>query len=87
MEGFWKTAALEFIETRVIRIQPSIPTLMTFGSSNVVPIGPQGKIIAGLSPSAREELRTRLRDHLAVSSDGHVVYELFANSVKGRVSA
>jgi len=32
-----------------------------FWDSNIVPIGPQDKIIAGMSPSAREELRTRLR--------------------------
>jgi hypothetical protein len=40
-----------------------------------------------MSASAREELRRRLRDHLPVSSDGRIVYESFANAVKGRVPA
>src|SRR5262249_20157197 len=35
-----------------------------FWDSNIVPIAPQGKIIAAMSASAREELRTRLRGHL-----------------------
>ena len=87
MEGYWKTAGLKSIETRVIRMPTVYSDFDDFWESNVVPIGPQGKIIAGLSPSARKELRTRLRDHLIVSSDGRVVYESFANSVKGRVPA
>lgn len=56
-----------------------------FWESNTVPVGPQGKLIQGMSPSAREQLRTRLREHLPVASDGRIVYELFANAVKGRV--
>src|SRR5262249_58475516 len=35
-----------------------------FWDSNILPIAPQGKIIAAMSASAREELRTRLRGHL-----------------------
>jgi len=52
-----------------------------------VPIGPQGKIIAGMSAKAIEELRARLRDQLPASPDGRIVYEAFANAVKGRVPA
>ena len=48
-------------------------------------IGPQGKLIAGMSTSEREQLRTGLRDHLPAASDGRIVYESFANAVKGRV--
>ena len=86
MQGLWKNAGLESVETRVIRISTVYSDFDDFWDSNTVPIGPQGKIIAGMSASAREELRTRLRDHLPVSSDGRVVYESFANSVKGRVA-
>jgi len=85
MHGFWQSAGLEKIETRVIRISTVYADFDDFWGSNVVPIGPQGKIIAGLSASAREQLRRRLRDDLPVSSDGRVAYEAFANSVKGRV--
>jgi hypothetical protein len=52
-----------------------------------VPIGPQGKIIAGMTASAKEELRVHLRDQLPVAADGRIVYQAFANAVKGRVPA
>ena len=58
-----------------------------FWDSNTVPIGPQGKVIASMSPSAKAELRIRLRDHLPESSNGSLVYQSFANAVKGRVPA
>jgi SAM-dependent methyltransferase len=85
MQVCWKNAGLECVETRVIRISTAYPDFDDFWDSNVVPIGPQGKIIAGMSASARQELRARLRDHLSVCSDGSIVYDSFANAVKGRV--
>ena len=85
MQNMWESAGLEYVETRVIRIPTVYGDFDDFWISNVVPIGPQGKIIAGLSASAKEELRTHLRDHLPVSADGRIVFEAFANAVKGRV--
>jgi SAM-dependent methyltransferase len=87
MQRFWKEAGLETIETRVIRISTVYSDFEDFWDSNVVPIGPQGKLIASMSASAREELRVRLRDHLPVSSNGRIVFQSFANSIKGRVPA
>ena len=87
MQALWRNAGLESIETRVIRLQTVYADFDDFWASNAAPIGPQGKVIAGMSASAREEFRTRLRDHLLVSSNGRVEYESFANAVKGRVSA
>jgi SAM-dependent methyltransferase len=87
MRGFWEEAGLDSIETRVIRIPTVYSDFDDFWESNVVPIGPQGKIIAGMAPDAREELRLRLRDHLPARPDGRIIYEAFANSVKGRVPA
>src|SRR5215831_1891991 len=87
MQGLWKNAGLESVETRVIRIPTVYSDFGDFWDSNLVPIGPQGKIFAGMSAGAKEELRARLRDHLPASSDGRIVYESFANAVKGRVPA
>jgi SAM-dependent methyltransferase len=86
MRGFWEMAGLEAIETRVIRIPVRYADFDDFWVSNTVPVGPQGKVIAGMSPDAREQLRVRLREHLPATSDGRIVYESFANAVKGRVS-
>ena len=87
MRGFWEEAGLESIETRVIRISTVYSDFDDFWDSNVVPIGPQGKTIAGMAPGARKELRLRLRDHLPACPDGRIIYVACANSVKGRVRA
>jgi hypothetical protein len=87
MRELWERAKLESVETRVIRIPTTYSNFDDFWDSNTLPLGPQGKIIAALSPNTREELRTRLRDHLPSSSDGRIAYESFANCVKGRVPA
>ena len=50
-----------------------------------MPIGPSGKALAALSPSAREALKARLREQLPIAADGSIAYEAFANAVKGRV--
>src|SRR5262249_15362445 len=85
MQSFWEMAGLEAIETRVIRIPVRFANFDDFWDSNAVPVGPQGKVIAGMSPAAREQLRTRLREQLPAASDGHIFYESFANAVKGQV--
>ena len=85
MDGFWKMAGLEAIETRVIRISVRFANFDDFWDSNTVPVGPQGKVIAEMAPDVRDQLRTRLREQLPVTSDGRILYESFANAVRGRV--
>jgi hypothetical protein len=85
MRGFCETAGLEAVETRVIRIPVRYADFDDFWDSNTVPVGPQGKVIAGMSPGEREQLRVRLRKHLPATSDGRIVYESFANAAKGRM--
>jgi ubiquinone/menaquinone biosynthesis C-methylase UbiE len=86
MQDLWEKAGLESIDTQVIRIPVVYSDFDDFWDSNTVLIGPQGKLIAGMSMSAREQLRTDLRDRLPTASDGRIVYESFANAVKGRVT-
>jgi ubiquinone/menaquinone biosynthesis C-methylase UbiE len=85
MRDFWKAAGLEDIETRVIRIPVTFANFDDFWDSNTAPIGPQGKVIAAMPPGARDKLRARLREDLPAASDGRIVYQSFANAVKGRV--
>jgi SAM-dependent methyltransferase len=85
MQEFWNGAGLECVETHVVRVSTDYRDFDDYWDSNVVPIGPQGKIIAGMPASTREELRTRLCKSLPVSQDGRIAYESFANCVKGRV--
>jgi hypothetical protein len=85
MQKAWETAGLSSVQTRVIRIPVTYASFDDFWDSNSVPIGPQGKLIDAMSKDAQEQLRTRVRERLPASSDGHITYEAFANAVKGRV--
>ena len=85
MQELWQKAGLDSVEMRVIRIPVLYSDFNDFWDSNAAPIGPQGKLIDEMSASAREELRARLRRRLPVTLDGRIVYESFANAVKGRV--
>jgi SAM-dependent methyltransferase len=87
MQELWGKAGLASIETRVIRIPVTYSGFDDFWDSNTVPIGPQGKLIDGMSTSARAQLRTLVRERLPIDKDGRIAYEAFANAVKGRVRA
>ncbi len=86
MREFWERAGLEAIETCEIRIAVGYSDFDDFWNSNTVPIGPQGKIIQNMAESLREQLRERLSASLPRAADGSIVYESYANAVKGRVS-
>jgi SAM-dependent methyltransferase len=83
MRGIWKEGGLTAIESEVIRIRVSFSSFDDFWDSNTAPVGPSGKALAELSPSAREQLKTRVRERLPIAADGSIAYEAFANAVKG----
>jgi ubiquinone/menaquinone biosynthesis C-methylase UbiE len=85
MQALFEDAGFELAETRVIRIPVAYADFDDFWNSNSVPVGLQGQAIHEMSPTARERLRARLREQLPVGSEGRIVYESFANAVKGRV--
>jgi len=87
MQELWQKAGLQSIDTRVIRIPIVFSDFDDFWESTTVPVGPQGKVIAAMSSSAREQLRARVREQLPIAADGRIAYEAFANAVKGRVPA
>jgi SAM-dependent methyltransferase len=85
MRELWQGAGLKSVETEVIRIPVVFSDFDDFWNSNTVPIGPQGKFIDRMSADEKERLRRRLHDHLPAGADGRIVYESFANAVRGRV--
>jgi ubiquinone/menaquinone biosynthesis C-methylase UbiE len=85
MRAIWKDAGLQSIETQVIRIPVVYSNFDDFWESNSAPVGPSGRMIHDLSPTAREQLQSRLREQLPIGSDGRIAYKAFANAVKGRV--
>ena len=85
MQAIWKEAGFTTIETQVIRIRVSFSTFDDFWDSNTVPVGPSGKALSKLTPSAREQLKMRLHERLPIAADESIAYEAFANAVKGIV--
>jgi ubiquinone/menaquinone biosynthesis C-methylase UbiE len=86
MRAIWQEAGFTALETEVIRIRVSFSSFDDFWDSNTVPVGPSGKALSALSPSTREQLRTRLRERLPIAADGSIAYGAFANAVKGLAS-
>ncbi len=85
MRAIWQQAGLTSIETEVIRIRVSYSSFDDFWESTTLPVGPSGKALAALSPTAREQLKARLRESLPIAADGTISYEAIANAAKGLV--
>ena len=85
MRAIWKEAGLIAIDTTVIRIRVSFSSFDDFWDSNTLPVGPSGKALSELAPSAREQLKTKVRERLPIAADGSISYQAFANAVKGVV--
>lgn len=85
LHELWEKIGLESVDTRVIRVPVEYTDFDDFWDSNTVPIGPQGKVIAGMSAREKEQFRSRLRERLPIGPDGSVAYVSFANAVRGRV--
>jgi ubiquinone/menaquinone biosynthesis C-methylase UbiE len=81
----WSKAGLTAIDSRVIGIRVSYDDFEDFCASNIVPIGPHGKLMQSLSPAAMDQLRATLRDQLPAAPDGRITYDAFANAIRGRV--
>jgi ubiquinone/menaquinone biosynthesis C-methylase UbiE len=87
LHDIWQRAGLQTIETRVIRIPVAYSGFDNFWDSNTTPVGVTGKMISALSPSAKQQLKERLREQLPIGNDGRIAYEAFANAIKGRTPA
>lgn len=83
LQALWQNAGLNTIETKVLHIEVSFTNFDDFWQSNSIPIGPQGKFIEALPQAVRDELQVELKATLPTQVDGRIIYESFANAVKG----
>ena len=83
--SIWKDAGFTAIETEVVRIRVHFSSFDDFWHSNTMPVGPSGRALSELAPSAREQLKKKVRERLSIAADGTIAYEAFANAVKGAV--
>jgi hypothetical protein len=86
MRALWERAGLQSVDTRVIRIPVGYADFDDFWQPFSVPEGPSGMAIRKMSPAQIEELKAALREELPIRADGRIVYEAFANAVRGRVA-
>ncbi len=88
MRAIWQKAGLQAIDTQVIRIPIVYADFDDFWDSNSVPLGTdrQGDQ-RSCRPKQREQIQSALARALPIGADGRIVYEAFANAVKGRVPA
>jgi len=85
MRAIWKDAGFTALETEVVRIRVKFSSFDDFWDSSTMPVGPSGKALSELAPSAREQLKKKVRERLSIATDGTIAYEAFANAVKGAV--
>jgi len=85
LHDLWERAGLESIESRPISITVAFPDFDDCWESNSLPVGPVGVAIEAMSATAKDELRTRLREQLPIATDGRIAYESRANAIRGRV--
>lgn len=87
MHQLWVDAGLQSVESRRIDITVSFADFDDFWDSSSIPIGPQGQLLASLSPEQVADVKESLRATLPVDEDGSISYPAFATAVKGRVGA
>jgi hypothetical protein len=85
LQSMWEAAGLESIETRPISITVAFSSFEDFWESNTLPVGPLGMAIQTMSTEAKEQIRARLREQLAIGADGSIAFEARANAIRGRV--
>src|SRR6185369_8330564 len=87
LDNLWRKTGLAAVETRPLRIQVAYDNLEDFCASNIVPLGPQARIVAAMTPETKAQLTERLRVALPIAADGRITYEAVAHAVKGQVPA
>jgi SAM-dependent methyltransferase len=87
MHALWVDGGLTRVQSQRIDIMVEFADFDDFWASNSIPIGPQGQLLAGLSPAQTDELKALLRQMLPPAADGSIRYPAFASAVKGQVAA
>src|SRR5262245_42895158 len=71
----WENAGIKSIDMRVIRILTNYASFDDFWNANTIGVGPLGKAFGEMTADVRQQLRSRLREQLAIGPDGRVTYE------------
>ncbi|MFL5281061.1 MAG: class I SAM-dependent methyltransferase [Rhodopila sp.] len=86
LQGLWKDAKLERIETRTIKVRRSFASIDEFWQLNAA-AGPMRAALDRMEPEVAAELEKRVRTRFARGGPAALSFESFANAVKGFVPA
>jgi SAM-dependent methyltransferase len=84
LQGLWRDAGLEAIETRAITVHRSFADFQDFWDHSTLS-GSIRPAIEGLSPDRLATVQAHLRAALPPGPDGRISYPAKANAIKGRV--
>ncbi|MFL5253192.1 MAG: class I SAM-dependent methyltransferase [Rhodopila sp.] len=87
LQGLWRDAGLEAIETREIRVWRVFADHDELWRVSTATSAGTRAAVSGLSDTQRSTVRARLRLALPPGPDGRVSYPARANAIKGRVPA
>jgi len=84
LQGLWREAGLEAIETREITVERVFDDFDAVWQASTITGGTRA-VVAGLSDAQRVAVQTHLRQALPPDRDGKIRYRSHANAIKGRV--
>ena len=84
LETLWKNAGLRDVETTTFYVPVSFKDFDDFWQTVTLPANPLSKMIQSLPAEFKTALQVEIRARLPASADGSIVYDCFANAVKGR---
>jgi ubiquinone/menaquinone biosynthesis C-methylase UbiE len=83
LRELWTAAGLEAVETRAITVQRTFANFQEFWAINLLGAS-IAAVVATMSPSDAELLKSRVRTQLSADAEGRITYSARANAVKGR---
>lgn len=87
MEGYFKSAGLADIATRIIEIEVTYDNFDEYWTQQTGLVNDAVRQIRAMSAADVERLKSDLRASLPADKNGRIAYKVKANAVKGRVPA
>lgn len=84
LEGLWKGAGIEAVETRTITVERTFSSFDEFWKVSILS-GSMAPMLAAMPAVDAETLKTRSRARLPADSSGRITYSARANAIKGRM--
>jgi SAM-dependent methyltransferase len=85
LDGIFRAASLDTVETRMIEIDVSYPDFDTYWSSQTALANTVVQYLREMTEADVAKVKARLRSHLPTDGAGRITYKAKASAAKGRV--